>query len=103
MASEDTPADAANTSVKPEGGSEHLNVKVTDNNNEVFFRIRRTTPLKKLIDTYCDRQGKARSSLRFLYDGDRVSDGDTPESLGMQDGDTLEVHAEQVGLLISFS
>merc|ERR1712000_698794 len=45
---------------KPEAGaSEHLNIKVTDNNNEVFFKIKRTTQLKKLMDAFCERQGKA--------------------------------------------
>ncbi|KAJ8100755.1 ubiquitin-related domain-containing protein [Lipomyces tetrasporus] len=88
--------------VKPEGaatpsGGEHLNIKVTDNNNEVFFRIRKSTALKKLMDTFCERQGKARSSLRFLYDGERINETDTPDALGMQDGDTLEVHQEQIG------
>ncbi|KAK9467984.1 ubiquitin-related domain-containing protein [Lipomyces arxii] len=88
--------------VKPEGtpagsSGDHLNIKVTDNNNEVYFRIKKSTALKKLIDTFCDRQGKARKSVRFLYDGERVTESDTPDSLGMQDGDTLEVHQEQLG------
>ncbi|KAL7271556.1 SUMO protein smt3 [Rhizina undulata] len=79
------------------GGSEHLNIKVTDGNNEVFFKIKRTTQLKKLMDAFCDRQGKAPNSVRFLFDGTRVQGGDSPESLDMQDGDTLEVHQEQIG------
>ncbi|KAG9234124.1 putative ubiquitin-like protein SMT3 [Amylocarpus encephaloides] len=55
---------------KPEAGpSEHLNIKVTDNNNEVFFKIKRTTALKKLMDAFCERQGKAPTSVRFLFDG----------------------------------
>merc|ERR1712230_95691 len=55
---------------KPEAGaSEHLNIKVTDNNNEVFFKIKRTTQLKKLMDAFCERQGKAPNSVRFLFDG----------------------------------
>jgi hypothetical protein len=79
------------------GPSEHLNVKVTDSNNEVFFKIKRTTPLKKLMDAFCERQGKSPQSVRFLFDGTRVNSDDDPESLGMEDGDTLEVHQEQIG------
>ena len=83
---------------KPEDGpSEHLNIKVTDNNNEVFFKIKRTTQLKKLMDAFCDRQGKNITSVRFLFDGQRVQPTDNPDSLDMQDGDTLEVHQEQIG------
>ncbi|KAL1586917.1 hypothetical protein WHR41_04214 [Cladosporium halotolerans] len=77
--------------------SEHLNIKVTDNNNEVFFKIKRTTQLKKLMDAFCDRQGKQFHSVRFLFDGTRVNPTDNPEMLDMQDGDTLEVHQEQIG------
>ncbi|CAL3963606.1 hypothetical protein PZA11_001174 [Diplocarpon coronariae] len=83
---------------KPEvGASEHLNIKVTDNNNEVFFKIKRTTQLKKLMDAFCERQGKALTSVRFLFDGSRVQPTDSPETLDMADGDTLEVHQEQIG------
>ncbi|OBT50558.1 hypothetical protein VE04_08976 [Pseudogymnoascus sp. 24MN13] len=77
--------------------TEHLNIKVTDNNNEVFFKIKRTTQLKKLMDAFCERQGKAPSSVRFLFDGSRVQATDSPDTLDMQDGDTLEVHQEQIG------
>ncbi|KAG4032096.1 hypothetical protein MFRU_007g00100 [Monilinia fructicola] len=77
--------------------SEHLNIKVTDNNNEVFFKIKRSTQLKKLMDAFCERQGKAPNSVRFLFDGSRVQPTDSPDKLDMQDGDTLEVHQEQIG------
>lgn len=88
-----------NVQQKPEDGgpSEHLNIKVTDNNNEVFFKIKRTTALGKLMNAFCDRQGKNISSVRFLFDGQRVTATDNPDTLDMQDGDTLEVHQEQIG------
>lgn len=104
------------------GAVEHLNIKVTDNNNEVFFKIKRSTKLEKLMNAFCERQGKNPSSVRFLFEGQRVQPTDTPDtvscnprynpkgvrcwlSLGvltgpqleMQDSDTLEVHQEQVG------
>ncbi|KAF2494167.1 hypothetical protein BU16DRAFT_619329, partial [Lophium mytilinum] len=72
-----------NMQQKPEGAeqSEHLNIKVTDNNNEVFFKIKRTTQLKKLMDAFCDRQGKSFASVRFLFEGVRVQPTDNPESV----------------------
>ncbi|CAJ0636556.1 8875_t:CDS:2 [Entrophospora sp. SA101] len=78
---------------------EHINIKVVgSDHNEVFFRIKRTTQLKKLMDTYCERQGKSSSSLRFLYDGDRVQSHNTPADLDMDDGDSIDVMVEQLGL-----
>ena len=67
----------------PEGGAptEHLNIKVTDSNNEVFFKIKRTTQLKKLMDAFCDRQGKMPATVRFLFDGERVNPTDTPDTV----------------------
>jgi hypothetical protein len=75
----------------PNGGAaakpeepEHLNIKVTDSNNEVFFKIKRTTALKKLMDAFCDRQGKSPQSVRFLFDGQRVNPTDNPETVSSQ-------------------
>ncbi|KAK4197747.1 ubiquitin-related domain-containing protein [Triangularia verruculosa] len=95
-------ADAAENGSPGQGaeapqGSEHLNIKVTDNNNEVFFKIKRSTKLEKLMTAFCERQGKTLQSVRFLFEGQRVQPSDTPDTLEMQDGDTLEVHQEQVG------
>ena len=61
--------------------AEHLNIKVTDNNNEVFFKIKRTTQLSKLMNAFCDRQGKSLQTVRFLFDGTRVNATDTPDTV----------------------
>ncbi|KAH8778197.1 ubiquitin-like protein [Hyaloscypha variabilis] len=95
--SDDNGSPGAPEKAEAGGQSEHLNIKVTDNNNEVFFKIKRTTALKKLMDAFCERQGKAPTSVRFLFDGSRVQPTDSPETLDMADGDTLEVHQEQIG------
>ncbi|OAQ64206.1 ubiquitin-2 like rad60 SUMO-like domain-containing protein [Pochonia chlamydosporia 170] len=79
------------------GPLRHLNLKVTDNNNEVFFKIKSNTPLQKLMTAFCDRQGKDITSLRFLLEGVRINAEDTADILNMEDGDTIEVHQEQIG------
>jgi len=65
------------------GSGQHLNIKVTDNNNEVFFKIRRSTKLEKLMNAFCDRQGKQLSQVRFLFEGQRVQPNDTPDTVGI--------------------
>jgi hypothetical protein len=55
---------------------------------EVFFKIKRSTQLKKLMEAYCERQGKAVNSVRFLYDGERIQPTNTPNEvylLGLHD------------------
>lgn len=76
-----SPSPAGDKQEEPQAPSEHLNIKVTDNNNEVFFKIKRTTQLKKLMDAFCERQGKDIRSCRFLFDGTRVNPTDNPESV----------------------
>lgn len=66
---------------EPPANAEHLNIKVTDNNNEVFFKIKRTTKLEKLMSAFCERQGKALNSVRFLFEGTRVQPTDTPDGV----------------------
>lgn len=83
---------------KKEGEVTHINIRVKDqDSNEVHFKIKSTTPLRKVMDAYCQRQGLRRDALRFLFDGDRVQDDDTPESRELEDDDCLEVFAQQLG------
>jgi hypothetical protein len=91
--------------------------QVTDNNDEVFFKIKRTTALGKLMNAFCNRQGKNMNNVRFLFEGTPVGPTDNLDTvrsrrskrrhlrefganaaqLDMQDGDTLEVHQGQIG------
>ena len=82
MSDQDIPIGKPEESVPPQAQpTEHLNIKVTDNNNEVFFKIKRTTQLKKLMDAFCERQGKSPQTVRFLFDGERVQSDDTPDKV----------------------
>lgn len=81
----DSGSPAAERSDAPAGGNEHLNIKVTDNNNEVFFKIKRSTKLEKLMTAFCERQGKSVEAVRFLFEGQRVQKSDTPDSVSSSD------------------
>ncbi|KAF8829740.1 hypothetical protein HHX47_DHR2000080 [Lentinula edodes] len=70
---------------------------VSSSGEEVFFKIKRVTPLRKLLVAYATKVGKEPHTIRFLYDGARINDSDTPESLEMEDNDTIDVMVEQVG------
>ncbi|HKB54624.1 MAG TPA: hypothetical protein VKD22_11535 [Ramlibacter sp.] len=64
---------------------------------EVQFRMKCGSPLKKLMDSYCQRQSISCASVRFLWNGQRVSPEDTPSGLGMQDRDILDAILAQTG------
>ncbi|RDX71401.1 Small ubiquitin-related modifier 1, partial [Mucuna pruriens] len=76
----------------------HINLKVKgQDGNEVFFRIKRNTQLKKLMNAYCDRQSVDMNSIAFLFDGRRLRAEQTPEELEMEDGDEIDAMLHQTG------
>lgn len=39
----------------------------------MHFKIKRSTPMRKLMEAYCNRQSVNMASVRFLYNGERVN------------------------------
>lgn len=103
---------------------EHINLKVLGQDNAIVqFKIKKQTPLKKLMTAYCERvvsfsnldslmnhveqplflsscvfsQGLAIATVRFRFDGQAINETDTPSSLEMEEGDTIEVYQQQTG------
>ena len=75
-----------------------LKVKViAQDGNEIHFKVKMTTQLKKLKETYCQRQGVPSNSLKFLFEGQKIADNHTPEELEMEEDDVIEVYQEQIG------
>ena len=60
---------------------DYINLKVkSEDGEEIYFKIKRTTPFKKLMDTYCHRAGvfllsiqHSTANVRFLFDGQRIN------------------------------
>ena len=63
----------------------------------LHFAVKPYTKMSKVMQNYCSRQGANIRTVRFLFEGNRIVGDDTPESLEMADGDTIEVHEEQLG------
>lgn len=68
---------------------------VSQDGNEIFFKIKRSTPLHKLMRAFCNRQGVSEANVRFLFDGTRIQQDDTPEMLEMEDDDVVDVMVAQ--------
>ena len=47
--------------------------------------------------SYCEEANLNPSSVKFLIDGQRLHDDETPNSLGLIDGDIIEVYMEMIG------
>ncbi|KAM9627039.1 small ubiquitin-related modifier 1-like [Trichechus inunguis] len=77
---------------------EYLKLKVIgQDSSEIHFEVKMATHLKKLKESYCQRQGVPMNSLSFLFEGQRIADNHTPKELGMKEEDVIEVYQEKTG------
>ena len=76
---------------KKEGGEGSLNIRIRDQTGEeTFFKVKRTTKMEKLFNTYAQRKGVNQNSLYFLDDGERINPEETPASLELEDQDQID-------------
>lgn len=61
------------------------------------FLLKNTTTMQKLLEKYSQVAGSTAHKLRFIYKGRTVEQNDTTETLGMADGEKLEVFSSQIG------
>jgi len=81
-----------------DANAEYIKLKVVgQDSNEIHFRVKMATQMGKLKKSYSERVGVPVTSLRFLFDGRRINDTDTPKQLEMEDDDVIEVYQEQSG------
>ena len=77
---------------------ETLQIRVKDQSGEeVFFKVKPQTQMGKIFEAYAKRRGIDRTVLRFMLDGHRVLDTDTPEILELENGDQVDCLLEQIG------
>uniref|UniRef100_A0A2I3FSR9 Small ubiquitin-related modifier 2 n=1 Tax=Nomascus leucogenys TaxID=61853 RepID=A0A2I3FSR9_NOMLE len=67
--------------------NDHINLKVAGQDGSVVqFKIKRHTPVSKLIKAYCERQGLSMRQIRFRFDGWKWRDEDTIDVFQQQTG-----------------
>jgi small ubiquitin-related modifier len=78
-------------------GEDHVNLTIKDpQGEEVYFKVKRTTRMRKLFQAFCKRSNTDPSTMRFFYQGDRIDDEQTPADLGLRDGDKIDAFVRQV-------
>ena len=73
-----------------------INLKNQDN-EEAGFKIKPTTKFSKVMNAYATTKGMRLDTFRFFFDGHRIQNEDTPQTLDMSDGDMVDVFLEQLG------
>jgi small ubiquitin-related modifier len=75
----------------------HVNLTIKDpQGEEVYFKVKRTTRMRKLFQAFCKRSNTEYETMRFFFQGERVDDETTPADLGLKDGDKLDAFVRQV-------
>jgi len=96
-------ADGARGDDRKDQGSEnksgdHLSLKVkSQDGNEVYFKVKKTTSFSKVMNAYCKKVGADPEQVRFLFDGQRLRQDQTPQDLGMEDEDEIDAMVQQTG------
>ena len=61
------------------------------------FKIKPTTELWKLMQSFCSMKSLDPDTVRFVYDGRRIRNNDTVESVGIVDDSIIDAITEQTG------
>ena len=82
--------------------STHLNEAIdiqvcAQDGNRIYCQVKFGAPLVRLMRAFCQRQGVAMNSVRFLFDGFRFNESQTPFQLEMYNGEVVDVMVEQRG------
>ncbi|KAK3421606.1 hypothetical protein EUGRSUZ_G02230 [Eucalyptus grandis] len=79
---------------KPQYERAKIVISIQDKDGPKQFRVFLDDRFERLFKLYADRVKLNQENLVFTFDGDKVSPSATPESLGMEDEDIIEVHAK---------
>ena len=95
---ENKPQESNNSTISKPASPGALDLKVKgQDGNEVFFRVKKTTLLSKLMSAYCKKIGADVETVRFLFDGKRIKGNETPADLEMENEDVIDCMQQQFG------
>ncbi|GHP09788.1 hypothetical protein PPROV_000852300 [Pycnococcus provasolii] len=80
----------------PNDGQLQIKVKAQDG-SEMFFKVKPSTKMGKVFAAYASKKSVEQRSVKFLFDGNRIKEDDTPESLGLENDDEVDAMLEMVG------
>ncbi|XP_021291851.1 small ubiquitin-related modifier 1-like [Herrania umbratica] len=75
-------------------------VRITIKNQdgeEAYYQMKRTTPLRKLMNAHCSKFSFEPNTVAFLFDGRRLNEDETPEQVKMEDMEEVDCMIHQVG------
>jgi small ubiquitin-related modifier len=64
---------------------------------KTIFNVKRTTKFGRVKEEYGKLKGVQMSDLRFFFDGERIDDAFTPDSMELPDGVTIDCMQNTTG------
>jgi|TARA_B110000208_G_C11490952_1_gene329542 small ubiquitin-related modifier len=61
------------------------------------FKVKKGTAMGKVMKAFASQHNFDLTSLKFIFDGVRITKEDTPKTLELEDGDQVDCFLEQVG------
>lgn len=90
--------DSGEPSTAVESDDQPITIVVKDQaGDEIMFKIKKSTKMRKVFDAYSQKKGVDVNSLRFLQDGSQILPDSTPKMLELSDNDQIDVFLQQVG------
>ncbi|KAF8021243.1 hypothetical protein BT93_G1619 [Corymbia citriodora subsp. variegata] len=79
---------------KPQNERAKIVISIQDKDGHKQFRIFLDDKFERLFKLYADRVKLNRENLVFMFDGEKISPSATPDSLGIEDEDSIQVHVK---------
>jgi len=95
--SDQEPAQGIDRKVSSSNQYIRIRVITSDRTNEIHFRLKYDIPMIRMKRAYASKFGLNADELRFVFDGLRITDNDTPKTLRMADEDVVEIYQERTG------
>jgi small ubiquitin-related modifier len=69
---------------------------VATNGAELYLKIKRATPMRKVMEWYCKKRDIRPANLRFIYNGTTVEACETVNDLDVPDHEDIKIEAEEL-------
>ncbi|GAA5939912.1 hypothetical protein JCM3775_007147 [Rhodotorula graminis] len=82
---------------KPDTSKHELTIQFGANEESLTIKVKGTVRFQKVYKAVADHRGRPVDSVRLTFDGKRIDVNDTPQGLGMEEEETIDMHTEQTG------
>ncbi|KAL8531762.1 hypothetical protein ACS0TY_008383 [Phlomoides rotata] len=93
-ASQSSPKSESILQLEPPRERTKLVISIQDKDGVRHFRVFMDDKFERLFKMYADKTKLDVKRLVFTFDGDKISPSQTPDSLGMEENDIIEVHVK---------